>query len=95
MSSDSSKLKCSASELLAVYGLLRHCVATKVPRVPELQPHLASFDAACSVLDALLAAKRGELQCSEASALLAHRLGRHMQLRVAAYGAGGIRPKHH
>lgn len=95
VSGDPFKLKCSASELLSLYGLLRYVVAVMVPRLPELVAQLASFDAACGVLDVILAAKRGELGIDEAAAVLRTRLQRHMELHVAAYGVAGVRPKHH
>jgi hypothetical protein len=93
--SDSSKLKCSASELLGVYDILRYIIAVRAPRVDELTPKLASFDAACTVLDVLLAAKRGSTPAAQAAEELQGRLQRHMALHIAAYGGEGIRPKHH
>lgn len=92
---DPFKLKCSASELLSLYGLLRYLVALLVPRLPELAAHLASFCAACEVLDTLLAAKRGELEVGAAAAVLRAKLSEHMRLHLAAYGNVGVRPKHH
>jgi hypothetical protein len=92
---DPFKVKCSASELLTLYGVLRYVVAENVERVPELAAHLLSFDAACEVLDIILAAKRGEVDIDQAAAALQAGLKRHMDLHRAAYGDGGIRPKHH
>jgi hypothetical protein len=89
------KLKCSASELLSLYGLLRYLVAAKVERLPELAAQLASFDAACDAIDLILAAKRGEMSIPDAAAALQAGLRRHMELHIAAYGIAGVRPKHH
>lgn len=92
---DAHRIKCSASELLGLYGLLRYIVAAHLPRVPELLPQLASFDAACSVMDCLTAAKRGVMTINDSAAALRAVLERHMTLHLAAYGDEGIRPKHH
>jgi hypothetical protein len=92
---DSDKLKCSASELLGLYGLLRYLIAEKVPRAPELSAKLASFAALCRAVDVILMAKRGELSAADAAAALPEALSRHMSLHLAAYGNQCIRPKHH
>jgi hypothetical protein len=54
---DGEKIKASCSELLGVYGLLRHFVQVEVPDNVEFATARASFFAACTVLDLLLAAK--------------------------------------
>jgi hypothetical protein len=92
---DPAKLKCSASEMLGVYELLRYIVAVRCPRAPELADKLLSFDAACHILDVLTAAKRGTIAAEQASRDLRVALQNHMTLFLAAYGAEGIRPKHH
>jgi len=94
-SAASDRLKCSASELLGLYGLLRYLVAEKVPRVPDLLPKLASFAAACDTLDVLLAAKKGATSIADAARSLPGVMQRHMAAHIEAYGDGGIRPKHH
>jgi hypothetical protein len=92
---DASRIKCSASELLGLYELLRYIVALRVPRVAELQSKLRSFDAACEVLDLIVSAKRGTLPAGSAAVSLRGALKRHMDQHILAYGVGGIRPKHH
>ncbi len=59
ISEDAGKLKCGASELLGVYGMLRFYVETRVPDEPEWRLRRSSFEAACDILDCLLQAKRG------------------------------------
>ena len=63
---EAGKLKCQASELLAVYGLIRHFVQTRVPDEPGLHLKRASFLAACSVVDILLEAKHGRMPFAQA-----------------------------
>ena len=92
---DSAKVKCSASELLGLYVLLRYIVASRLHPVDELRVQLASFDAACSVLDTILSLKRGTADVSSGAAALQSEMVKHMRLHFAAYGEGHIRPKHH
>lgn len=92
---DSEKLKCSASELLGLYQLLRWIVATRLDRIPALQPKLSSFDAACTVIELISEIKRGARAAAASAAYLQSAISRHLQLHLAAYGDGGIRPKHH
>ncbi len=90
-----SKVKASCSELLGLYGLLRHYVECTVPPVPEHERARASFLAACSVMDAMLAAKFRMMQPADAAALVQERMSRFMVLHKSAYGATLIKPKHH
>lgn len=92
---DSTKLKCSASEMLGLYAILRYIVAANVPRIAELERKLASFGAACTVIDIIVAAKNGTTEAHHAAVSLQRALQQHMSLHMAAYGEGSIRPKHH
>ena len=92
---DPNRVRASASELLGVYVLLRYIVASRLHRVDELRKHLASFDAACKVLDIILSMKRGTADVSAAAAVLQAAMVEHMQLHMSVYGDGNIRPKHH
>lgn len=96
VSDDQHRLKCSASELLGLYEILRYIIAARVPRdIPDLSPKIASFDAACNVLDTLVSAKRGCAQMHMAARDLQRAMCRHLDLHIAAYGTGSVRPKHH
>jgi len=92
---DATRVKCSASELLGLYQLLRWIVAVRVPRVDDIRPQLASFDAACMIIDVIQQLKSGTVAVDDGARLLQRTLSQHMQLHIAAYGSGGIRPKHH
>ncbi len=48
---DPDKVKCSCSEALGVYGMLRFYLETTVGDVGDLRKPLASFRALCRVLD--------------------------------------------
>ena len=67
--SEAGKLKCQASELLAVCGLIRHFVQTQVPDEPGLHVKRASFLAACSAVDIILEAKHGRMPFAQANLL--------------------------
>ena len=63
---ESRKLKCDASELLNVYGMMRHFVDTRIGNEEAVSAEVASFRAACKVIDLILMAKRGLLSMAEA-----------------------------
>jgi hypothetical protein len=89
-----SKVKASASELLGLYGLLRHFMDTMVPN-DVLLPELASFRALCEYLDTIVMAKRGIANPLQAASALQAQVARHLDLHVQAYGTRHVRPKHH
>jgi hypothetical protein len=96
-----SDIKCSASELLALYSIVRYSVAIFAAGDgldPAFAPKLESFYAACRCIDIILRLKtldgsdpRFDAVCDDLAA--ATRL--HLQLHKAAYGVDHIKPKHH
>ena len=64
---EAGKFKAMASEMLLVYGLVRHFVETRVPEIAGLHVMRASFLAACAVVDILLRAKWGRLPFAQAA----------------------------
>lgn len=94
-SQEADKLKCTASELLGLYGLLRHFIETRVGSPEDLSAKRTSFDAVCLCLDLILMAKRGLASCREVAPRLLQASCRHLQLHIAAYGDSHIKPKHH
>jgi hypothetical protein len=96
VSSDNpTKVKASCSELLCLYGMLRHYVECRVPPMPEHARARASFFAACSVVDGILCAKRRAMKLEDAAALVQERMCNFMHLHKLAYGSRFIKPKHH
>ena len=93
--SDHERLKASASELLAVYGLVRHWIATEVQGVAALDDHVASFHACCETVDICQRTKRGQLTMQEGSRLLKEAAQRHLALHIRCYGTEHVKPKHH
>jgi hypothetical protein len=89
------RIKCGASELLGLYGLLRHYVEVHVGHVAGLEPQRASFDAACNVLDSLLSIKRSLIPARAAARRLTEAVVAHLELHKLAYGTVFVRPKHH
>ena len=92
-SDEAGKLKCSASELLSLYGLIRHYAETRV--VDEASAARQSFMAACNVLDLLMLCKRCVTAPADAAKQLRIATAKHLRLHLAAYGPSGVRPKHH
>ena len=89
------KLKCSASELLALYSLLRHFVETRIAFNPAIDAKCASFQAVCRTIDIIKQAKNGSLPMRQAGAELRAAVSEHMSKHVIAYGDSHIKPKHH
>ena len=52
------KIRATASELLGLYGLLRHFLFTEVARPADLNANWLSFTACCDLLDYITAAKK-------------------------------------
>ena len=92
---DNDKLKCSASEALGLYSLLRHFVEVRVGHREELVTERRSFDAACAIIDLILDCKRGHAAPADTVPLLRDAQARFMQAHVEAYGTTHVRPKHH
>ena len=94
-SEEHERLKCSASELLGLYGMLRHYVATRVPHHPDLAAKRASWEALCQCIDLILHCKRGFLQPRDATRQLKAATAHHFRLHLEAYGEDLIKPKNH
>jgi hypothetical protein len=95
-SADAERIKGSMSELLAVFGMLRHFVELKLSAAAGSRSALAaSFLALCKYIDTLLQAKRGALDIDTAAVNLATQLEEHGRLHVLAYGTQLLKPKHH
>lgn len=90
-----NKIKASCSEMLGLYGLLRHIAEVHVADTPDILPHKMSFFAACKVLDLLLYAKAGFANAREASSELTAATCEFLHLHKQAYGTGLVKPKHH
>ena len=92
-SSEADKLKCSASELLGLYSLLRYLFDSRLPHHEELTAKRESFAAACKILDLILLAKRGVTSAVETSGPLLVAIQEHLRLHKLAYGTTFIKPK--
>jgi hypothetical protein len=89
------KLKASASELLSVYGLVRHWVAVELSEEPSMANEVASFNLCCEVVDIMLFTKRGKLAMANGSRLLNEAHQRHLENHKFCYGTEHVKPKHH
>ena len=88
------KIRASASELLALYSLLRHFVATQVAIHAEHSAAWQSFTACCTLLDLILAAKNGMLSPRATAPMLRQQIASFMQKHISAHGSSYVRPKH-
>ena len=89
------KIKASCSELLGLYGLLRHFFELHVRDGGAVQAEYRSFLAACEVLDLILITKRCTADVVQAANRLAVAASEHLRLHIVAYGTVHVKPKHH
>ena len=89
------KFKATASDLLTLYTILRHFVQTRLRSNPELDTQVASFEAACAIVDVILKAKRGLMPLPQAATLLRSALEDHFAKHQAVYTDAHFVPKHH
>jgi len=94
-SKEAERLKASASEILGIYSVVRHWVATVVGPRPEIADKRASFDAGCATLDIMMQAKKGLISTAQASVDMLQAVEQHLALHIAAYGTDKVKPKHH
>ena len=93
---EQTHLKCSCSELLAAYGLVRHFAETRVPAgSEEVAPALDSFQACCHIMDVIRLAKSGQVALPDAGGMLATAVADHLRKHKLAYGESFVRPKFH
>ena len=88
-------IKCSASELLGLYAMLRHFVEDRVPCDARLADHRACFLQLCDAVDSILLAKRGRAPMISAARSLRAALSSYLAKHVAVHGSAGVKPKAH
>lgn len=89
------RIKATASELLCVYGMLRHWVLVELDGEDAMSAEVVSFNACCDVVDIMLLAKQGKVALREAARLLRSAVSRFFEAHLACYGEEHIKPKHH
>ena len=93
---EAGKLKCSASELITLYGMLRHWAETRLPLDDErIKKHAHVCFMACVAVDVIMLAKRGDMSPADAGATLRVALSAHLEAHKALHGTDHVRPKHH
>ena len=92
---DHLTIKGGMSDLLGLYGLLRHFVETRVPADRRIAAEVDNFHLVCKAVDLLLAAKKRRVPVRDAGRQLLALLQQHLQKHVEAHGNGRVRPKTH
>ena len=89
-------IKCSASELLTLYSLLRHFAETRLPQQdPNLSGQLHCFYLACKAVDTIMIAKRGRIPMAEAGTNLRTCLHEWLTTHKELHGDAHVKPKTH
>lgn len=89
------KFKCSASELLGVYGLVRHFCTMRWTPTPAVELPYASFLQACKLVDVILDCKSQAIPQAQIASRIRAAIGRFFDAHKAAYGSSHFLPKHH
>ena len=89
------KIRCNASELLALYGLLQHWVEVAVPDDPRLGHARECFRKSCAAVDLILQVKRRRVRGAEVSQEVTELLEEHLALLIHCHGLEHVKPKHH
>jgi len=88
------KIKAKCNELLDLYAIIRHRIdTTTFP--PCVSGELNVYQHACSVMDVILAHKRGLISSREAAASLRSRVANYINKHKEIYGRTKFRPKVH
>ena len=88
-------IKCSASECIGLYGLVRHYVESVMPRDARLDQHKRCFLLVCRAVDVLLRVKRRLLLPAPAATQLRSALVEHLALHKSLYGDASVKPTNH
>ena len=89
-----AKLKCSCSELLSFYPVLRHFVETEC-NDPALEPQRQALISVCEMVDVIQAIKKQKLSCDEGVESLKRLEGETLKLFIKAYPDARLKPKCH
>ena len=92
---DNETIKCSSSELMDLYGLMRYWALVRLPRLEELKLPLQQYLKASSCVDIITKAKRRQMPMRPASVALRNCLQEWMASHKEAFGTGGVKPKGH
>ena len=79
-------IKASMSELLGLYGMLRHFVDLRTSDLARMSEEVYLFRLTCRAVDLVLAAKKRRMPVRDAGEQLLAVLEEHMQLRVKLHG---------
>ena len=108
LNSEHHGIRCSMSEFLALYSLIRHFVEVRLPRLTEeegvprttdasarLAALVHNFMLACKAVDLMLAAKRRHTSVRDAGRQLLATMHQLMQCHIEAHGTRHVKPKTH
>ena len=94
-SENHDRLKATASELLCVYGMLRHWVRLELSAEDSMTEEVHSFNACCEVVDIMLRTKQGKISMPEGARSLRAATASFLTIHQRCYGSEHMKPKHH
>ena len=93
---DNPRVKGNIGEIMGVYGLIRHIIATD-PQLqdPEIAQERESYNALCQIMDILVDAKYFRIGLAEAGRCIRVLHASYMRKMIAVYGREQVKPKTH
>ena len=88
------KLRCSASECLGLFSLMRYYFERKMSTRADLQANWDSFNSCCDLLSFILAVRNKEFRPCDAAPTLEQKIATYLRFHVACYGDSHLKPKH-
>ena len=88
-------IKGPMSELLGVYGVMRHFTEARIPADPRISAELYNFQLVCKAIDILLSVKKRRVAVRDGGRQLQVLLAKHLESHVRTSGTRRVRPKTH
>lgn len=88
------KLRCSASECLGLFSLLRYYFDRKMSTRADLKANWDSFNSCCDLLAFILAVRNKELRTRDAAPVLEQKIATYLRFHLICYGDSHLKPKH-
>lgn len=95
LSDEPANFKCQVTEMLALYGLLRHFIETRIEPDGRMAAEVESFYACCKVVDLMMLVRSGSLSPDAGHVALSNAYQVFLRKHIACYGDQYILPKHH
>ena len=92
---NAESIKGSMSDLLGMYGVLRHWTEVRMPADPRIAAEVYNFQLVCKAVDILMMVKKRRLAVPDGGRQLQVLLAKHLESHVKTSGTRRVRPNTH